>query len=82
MNGINDIVVSIVKSVIPQVALDILYNMYTIFKKVIVVFGIVGYVLNVYHLYTLKAITEITGVLIVKVAGVFIPCIGAVMGYL
>jgi len=82
MNGINDIVVSVVRSVIPQVALDILHNMYTIFKKVIVVFGVIGYTLNVYHLHKLKAIEEITGVLVVKIAGVFIPCVGAVMGYL
>ena len=46
----------------------------------IIVAGVVGWCMNIYQLVTLDEFS-LTGVVIVKIIGIFIAPLGAIMGY-
>jgi hypothetical protein len=47
----------------------------------ILIAGFVGWVLNIATLFSMPWVSETAGMLVVRVIGVIIPFIGAVLGY-
>jgi hypothetical protein len=48
---------------------------------VIAVLALVGWVLNLAQLFSMGWTSEVAGMIIVRVIGVFIPFIGSILGY-